>query len=168
MHQTNPSQLLLQSVGLALFGVACLQDWALRLVPNRVPLAIAAVGLCLQATDGTLLPALIAAVVVFFAAAFCWRRSWLGGADVKLFGAGALLVPPHAAIGFVLATCVAGGLLALVYALASRLVPAPSRVRPLTRLHRYLRLEQRRLRRRGPLPYATAIAAGAAFISLRG
>ena len=162
----TPTHLLLLSAGLALFGLACLQDWALRLVPNRVPAAIAAVGLTLRVADGTALVALPVAIAVFTAAVLCWRRGWMGGADVKLLGAGALLVPPGGVAGFVLATCIAGGVLALAYAALSCIVPPPSPIRPLTYLRRYLRLEQRRLRRRGPLPYATAIAAGAAFILL--
>ena len=87
---------------------------------------------------------------------------------MKLLAAGALLAPPSAVTTFVLATCLAGGVLALGYAALSRIAPPPSPIRPATRLRRYLRLEQRRLRRRGPLPYATAIAAGAAFVLLGG
>ena len=162
------SQLLLLSSGLALFAVASLQDMAMRLVMNRIPLAIAAAGLALRGLDGTALLGLLAAGTVFFVAACCWQRGWLGGADVKLFGAGALLVPPHLVAAFVLVSCLAGGVLALAYAGLGLIAPAPSALRPLTRARRYWRVELRRLRRRGPLPYATAIAAGAAFISLGG
>ena len=167
-EKLDTMHLLLLSAGLALFGLACLQDWAMRLVPNRVPAAIALLGLVLRLVDGTLLLGLLAAFIVFFIAAFCWRRGWLGGADVKLFGAGALLVPPGAASGFVLVSCIAGGILAILYTIAARFVPPPAPVRPLSQLRRYLRLEQRRLQRRGPLPYATAIAAGATFVLLGG
>lgn len=167
-EQLNTTHLLLLSSGLALFGIACLQDWAMRLVPNRVPAAIAIMGLGLRCIDGMVVPALLAAGIVFFVAAFCWRRGWLGGADVKLFGAGALLVPPAAASGFVIVSCLAGGVLAVLYAGLSHLVPPPEPIRPLSYLRRYLRVEQRRLQRRGPLPYATAIAAGATFVLLGG
>jgi prepilin peptidase CpaA len=165
---TTLTNLVLLPAGIALFVLACLQDWAMRLVPNRVPAAIAAVGLACRIIDGSVLIGLLAAFIVFFIAALCWRRGWLGGADVKLFGAGALLVPPGAVLGFVLATCLAGGLLAALYGVLSFFVPPPSPVRPLSYLRRYWRLEQRRLQRRGPLPYATAIAAGATFILLGG
>ena len=140
----------------------------MRLVPNRVPAAIASLGIAVRLLDGTLGWGLLAAFAVFCVAAACWRRGWLGGADVKLFGAGALLVPPGAALAFVLASCLAGGLLALLYLGLSRIVPPPAPQRPLTHLRRYLRLEQRRLQRHGPLPYATAIAAGAIFVLFRG
>ena len=168
MHLLALFQFMMLSAGLALFGLACLQDCAMRLVPNSVPAAIAVTGLALRLGDGTALAGVLMAAAVFGGAFFCWRRGWLGGADVKLLGAGALLVPPGAVTTFVLATCLAGGLLALGYAALSHIAPPPSPVRPATHLRRYMRLEQRRLRRRGPLPYATAIAAGATFVLLGG
>ena len=168
VQQFNTWHLLLCSAGLALFGLACMQDWAFRIVPNRVPAAIAATGMVLRVAEGSLLRGLLAATAVFCLAVLCWRRGWIGGADVKLFTAGTILVSPGSAAGFVLASCLAGGFLAVAYAAVSCLTPPPSATRPVSRLRRYLRLEQRRLRRRGPLPYATAIAAGAAFILLRG
>ena len=161
-------QLLLQSSGLALFGIACLQDWAMRLVPNRVPLGIFSVGLGLRLADGTLLQGLAASALVLLLTALCWRRGWLGGADVKLFAAGAMLVAPSSTPTFILASCVAGGVLALAYIGMSFVAPAPSPGRPLTRMRRYARLELRRLHRRGPLPYATAISVGVAFVLLGG
>lgn len=51
------------------FGLAALQDIALRLVPNGVPLAIAAVGVALRVMDGNLLAGLVAGVGVFVTAA---------------------------------------------------------------------------------------------------
>lgn len=149
--------------GMALLLVACLYDCALRIVPNAVPSALAAFGLALRALSGDLVQGLLAAGVIFLLAACCWRRGWLGGADVKLLGASALLGAPGMACGFVLATCLGGGVLALVYLLLGRLVGPPGpRPPPKSVFRRLLRMEQRRLRRRGPLPYATAIAFGAA------
>ncbi len=164
----DATRMLLIAAGLALFGIGCMQDWALRLVPNRVPAAIAVIGVLLRLNDGTLLGGLLAGTIVFVIATLCWLRGWLGGADVKLFAAGTLLMTPSSAPSFVLASCLAGGILAVAYVALSRIVPKPPSGRPRSRLRRYLRLEQRRLHRRGPLPYATAIAAGAAFILLRG
>jgi prepilin peptidase CpaA len=163
MHVVAPClQIGLAVVGMALLLVACLYDWALRIVPNAVPSAIAVSGLALRALSGDLVESLLAAGVIFLLAVCCWRRGWLGGADVKLLGAGALLGAPGMACGFVLATCLGGGVLALVYLLVGRLVGPPGpRPAPNAVFRRLLRIEQRRLRRRGPLPYATAIAFGA-------
>lgn len=163
----SPSETL-KLVSMGCFGLAALRDVALRLVPNAVPLAIAAVGTALRVMDGDLLTGLVAGVVVFAAAAACWRRGWLGGADVKLFGAGALLVRPGAAFAFVLTACMAGGVLALLYWLAGRLVALPSATRPSNVLARLVRVERRRLRRGGPLPYAVAITAGVCFTLWQG
>ena len=149
-------------VGAALLLLSCLYDWALRIVPNFIPLAIAVSGAVLRALSGNLATGLLAAAIVFFLAAVCWRRGWLGGADVKLLGAGTLLAPPASACGFVLATCLSGGVLALVYLLLGRLVAPPGpRAASASLLQRIVRVERRRLQRRGPLPYATAIAFGA-------
>ncbi len=154
--------------GLELFALACLQDWALRLVSNRVPAGITIVAIFLRLADGTLVLAIPAAVSVLIAAVCLWKQGWLGGADVKLFAAGALLVPPAAVTSFILVSCIAGGLLAVLYACIGYIVRPPSSQRPTNRLRRYLRLEQRRLVRRGPLPYATAISIGAYFVLLGG
>jgi prepilin peptidase CpaA len=154
----------LELIAVVLFALAALQDMAFRLVSNRVPLGIAVLGGILRATEGDLAAGLLAAVVVFAVAAFCWRRGWLGGADVKLFGAGALLVPPSAAFGFVLSACLAGGVLAILYWLLGRLAGPPATARPSGFLQRLARVERRRLRRGGPLPYAVAVTAGVCFI----
>ncbi len=154
---------IVEAAGMTLFGIAMFRDVMVRLVPNEVPLAIAALGAALRALDGNLLASLAASALVFLAAALCWRRGWLGGADVKLFGAGALLVPPTAAFGFVLSSCLAGGVLAVGYWLLGRVTAPPSIARPAGLLRRLIRVERRRLRRGGPLPYAVAIAAGACF-----
>ena len=168
MHPASTIDLMLLSTGLALFAISSLQDWALRLVPNSIPVAIALIGLMLRIRGGNAMGALIGGSIVFVSAALCWRRGWLGGADVKLFTAGAVLVPPVSTADFVLASCLAGGVLAVAYSLLARMVPPPASRRPTTLWRRYCRLEQRRLQRHGPLPYATAIAAGATFILLRG
>ena len=119
--------------------------------------------------EGRLLWGLVSGIVVFALAFLCWRMRWIGGADVKMLAAAAILMPPAATASFVLDTAVAGGLLGLLYLLARRLIPAP---RPATRvagrqaglLARVLRAERWRIHRGGPLPYACAIALGALFI----
>ena len=156
--------MLAGSAVLLLEAGAC--DIATRTVPNRVPAMLAAVGAALRLESGHLAGALAAALTVGVLAFFCWRRGWLGGGDVKLLAAAALLVAPARVPGLILAVALAGGVLSLLYLLLQALLPDPASPRPSNRLARILRVEHRRIRRRGPLPYASAIAAGAIFVLL--
>ena len=169
-HQLLPlASGALVAVAVLLLVLASLRDFATRLVPNRIPLALGAIGLILALLHHRLLWSLAGGVAVFAFTFLCWRMRWIGGADVKMLAAAAMLMPPAATANFVLDTAVAGGVLGLVYLLARRLVPAP---RPgLDRLNhraslfaRVLRAERWRIHRGGPLPYACAIALGALFI----
>lgn len=152
-------------VSVALLVGAALHDIATRTVPNWMPLGLMLAGLGLRLAQGGLPLGLAAAALVFAVAAFCWRRGWMGGADVKLFAACALVVPPGLVAGMILVISIAGGLLAVIYkllCLGLRLLPKPSRPgRPRGLLARIWRVERRRIRRLESLPYASAIAAGA-------
>jgi len=152
--------------GVLLLIVAGWCDIATRTVPNQIPAALAGIGIVLRMFAGDLLIALAVACVVFLLAFFCWRRGWLGGGDVKLFAAAALLVAPARVPGLVIDTALAGGMLALLYLALQAVLPAPAPARPAARLARVLRVEQWRIRHRAPLPYASAIAAGAIFVLL--
>lgn len=154
--------------GAALLAYAALHDIVARTVDNRVALAVALCGCLAQLAHGTLLHALPPAAAVFAAAAICWRLGWMGGADVKLFAAAALLVPQGTVLSLVGAITIAGGLLALPYYAARTRLPRPVRPRAKTMLPRVLRFEQWRLRRGGPLPYAVAIASGTLFVLSHG
>src|SRR5580765_3896245 len=94
---------------------AAAHDVAVRTVPNLMSLIVALSGLGLNTLDGRLLTALFNGGIVFAGAWYCWRKGWIGGGDVKLLGACALLVPPAAVPEFMLSTAVAGGVLALLY-----------------------------------------------------
>ncbi len=109
---------------------------------------------------------MVAGLVVFVLAAICWRRGWMGGGDVKLLAAAAIAVPPSLVLSFITAVALCGGVLALLYLVAGRMVAPPPASRPRSLLARALRVEQWRIRRGGPLPYACAIAAGGLFILL--
>jgi prepilin peptidase CpaA len=150
--------------GMALLLAAGVQDFATRLVSNQLSLAIALCGAGLRWREGNFWLGLAAAFAVFFVAAFCWRRGWLGGGDVKLLGAAAFFVAPGQIPALLLATSLAGGVLALLYlALAALPAPRPPRGPKANLPARILRAERWRIRRHGPLPYASAIAAGAVF-----
>ena len=152
----------------ALLLTAALHDAAFRTVPNRVAVLLAGCGIALRISAGDLPAGLAAAGLVFAAATICWRRGWMGGADVKLLGAAALLVPPLQVPALLAAVAIAGGLLTLPYLLARNRLARAATGRPTSLLARVARTERRRLRQGGPLPYAVAIAAGAGFTVLQG
>ena len=139
-------------------------DILTRLIPNFIPLALAVLGLVLRLADGSWPWALLAAGIVFGVALVCWLRGWMGGGDVKLLGACALLVPPVAVFPMVTAVGMAGGVLAFIYLVVRRVVsrprPVPTAQRPQSFLGRALRAERWRLARGTALPYAVAIAIG--------
>ncbi len=156
---------LLSTAALSLlFAVA--HDVAVRTVPNQIPLIVAAAGLGLNALDGQLVPAVFGGLLVFAGCWFCWRRGWIGGGDVKLLSACALLVPPATVPELVASTAISGGALALLYLALGAALERPrqgatiTRPRPTGLLRRVWRAERRRIRRRLSLPYACAIGAG--------
>lgn len=155
-------------IGIFLLCIAALHDIAARTVPNRLAAAVAAVGVVAQALQGTLVIALPTALGVFVLAALLWRRGWMGGGDVKLLGAAALLVPPWGVPAMIVGTALSGGVLALPYLVARHRLPCRPSPKPILLLTRALRVERWRLRRGGPMPYAVAIASGAFIVLARG
>jgi prepilin peptidase CpaA len=152
--------------GAALLVMASLHDLVARTIPNWLAGALAVLGFVLRALTASLLGGVVAGLVVFVLAAICWRRGWMGGGDVKLLAAAAIAVPPSLVLSFITAVALCGGVLALLYLVAGRMVAPPPATRPRSLLARALRVEQWRIRRGGPLPYACAIAAGGLFILL--
>jgi len=157
--------------GAILLVAAALHDVAARTIPNWVSLGLCALGVLLRGLDGTLVAGLSLGLVVFVFATLCWKLGCWGGGDVKLISAAAVFVPPGHVGDLVLATSLAGGVVALVY-LAGRELrkrrPRPVGARPQGLVARILRVERRRFGRGGPLPYASAIAAGTLFIIFAG
>jgi prepilin peptidase CpaA len=151
--------LIIASIGLLI--LAALHDVAARIVPNWICLTLTLLGLGARADSGTFIYSLILSAFVFFVAAFCWRRGWMGGGDVKLLGAAATLVAPAVVLSMVTLVAFAGGGLAVIYLILRKTVTAVPALRPAPPLLRILRAEAWRIRRGAPLPYACAIAAGA-------
>jgi prepilin peptidase CpaA len=159
---TNPAlfHLILLCAAATSLMFAMAHDVAVRTVPNRVSLIVAVAGLGMNALDGQLGPALFGGGVVFAGCWYCWRNGWIGGGDVKLLSACALVVPPALVPELVLSTAIAGAVLALLYLALGRLLPSSATPRPTGLLRRVWRAERRRIRRRLSLPYACAISAG--------
>jgi prepilin peptidase CpaA len=144
---------------------AAAHDVAVRTVPNGLSLLVAAAGLGLNVLDGQLGRALLSGGLVFAGAWYCWRRGWIGGGDVKLLGACAVLVPPAVVPELILSTAIAGGVLALCYVVLARVLPGDATPRPAILIRRVWRVERRRIRRGLSLPYSCAIAAGVLLTS---
>ena len=151
-------------LSLLLLAIAALHDVVTRTVSNGLVAALAATGLGIQVLQGELLMAALAALAVFSVAALGWQRGWMGGGDVKLLGAAALLVPPSSVPTMIAAITMAGLPLAIIYLLCRHRITLRRGLVPPGLLGRIARIERRRLRRGGPLPYAVAIASGVAFI----
>jgi len=149
----------------SLLAAAALYDLGYRLIPDFLPGMLAGLAITARLAEGwsSLGVALLVSLVVFALLGFLALRGLIGGGDVKLGAAAALLVPVRSADDFVLATALAGGVLALLYLLAGLVLRARRRPsgRPASRLARIARTEAWRIRRGGPLPYGIAIAAGA-------
>ncbi len=158
--------LIVLAAGMLLF--ATLHDIAFRTIPNWLSAMLAVDGGVLRLLDHDLLAGIGCGLVIFALAAICWWRGWLGGGDVKLLAATALLVPPPLVPGYVVAVALAGGVLALLYLLLARLVPAPRRYHSASLLWRVVVVECRRIRRQASLPYATAISAAAILMIVKG
>lgn len=145
---------------------AAARDIATRLIPDPVPIAIAVIGVAARLFEGWAAAgvSLLLAVAVFLVLVPVSARGWLGGGDVKLLSAMAAGLPPGYTWDFVVATVFVGGVLGIAYILGRRLAPETRVVGGATLLRRVLAVEAWRIRRRGPLPYAVAIAGGGVFL----
>ncbi len=140
-----------------------LHDVAVRTVPNTVSSLIGLLGLCHAQLHHVLLVSLTAASIVSIAGAFAWRASMLGAGDVKLIGASSLFIQPGQLPLLLMATAIAGGVLACLYLGLKRVLPNPAHERPASLARRLCRIELWRIGRRGPLPYAVAISSATLF-----
>jgi prepilin peptidase CpaA len=140
------------------------RDVMTRTVPNWVPLSLAVLGTSFAALHARLAWGVGFGLILLLLCIVCWNRGWMGGADAKLLGAAAVAVDPANAETFLLAVTLFGGLLAVCYLAAQYLLPPPGPTSPNRLVPRVLRVEIWRIRHRGPLPYACAIAAGTLFV----
>jgi prepilin peptidase CpaA len=142
---------------------AALHDIAARTVPNWLPLCLMLLGCGARLTDHSLLAGVAVALATFVALFGLWLAGTMGGGDVKLWAATALLIPPllQPELAFLFRVLLFGGALAILYLLLRFCVPRPRASRQGNRLRRIVRAEAWRIGRHAPLPYACAIAAGA-------
>jgi prepilin peptidase CpaA len=170
VHHSVPVDFLLV-LGVAVLIFSACHDFAFRTVPNTASVLLLVLGLALRLVDGNInglgWSAAIAATVLVITFIF-WRLGWMGGGDVKLLTAASFFLPPtlQAQAHLLSGTALAGGVLAILYLVGSALVRRPKGQRPQALLPRILRCEQWRLSRKGPLPYAAAIAVGGVIATL--
>ena len=163
---------LFAAAALAILCLAAWRDVATRTIPNGLSLALAALGIACRSVEGwpAVATSLAAATALFILLLICHARGAIGGGDVKLLSALALGLPPLGSYQVVVATALAGGVLALVYLLLPRLLAAagPRAAGPCgSALQRIAAVEAWRIRRRGPMPYGVAIGIGGAFVLLQ-
>lgn len=151
--------------------LAALADIATRIIPDWVAALLALLGLAVRAFAGLygLGLSIALAAVLFLVLVLLHARGAMGGGDVKLAAATALGLSPEALYQFVLATALAGGVLALIH-LVLRAIFSGARVTPPPRgapcLRRVAAAERWRIARRGALPYGVAIACGGIWVVL--
>jgi prepilin peptidase CpaA len=125
----------------ALMIFAGSMDLLTMTIPNRIPLALAAVFACMVPLSGLAwsevgLHAAVAAAALL-AGIICFARGWIGGGDAKLFAAAALWFGPHHILEYTMLAAILGGVLTL-FILFGRRIPLPAglvRQEWLARLH---------------------------------
>ena len=160
---------ILTTVVLVACSVALATDLAARRIPNWLTLALALFALAFHATGGwsSFVVSLAIMSAVTGLGLFAFTRGWLGGGDVKLLAAGAAAFGWPDCVDFLIYTSLAGGLISLAVLLQRR--QAFTTLRNALRAMLYFRFEN--FERSAPakgimLPYAGAIALGAASVAL--
>ncbi|WP_109120752.1 prepilin peptidase [Azospirillum sp. TSO22-1] len=167
----TPADAILMAVTPVYLGAAFC-DVAARIIPDRAPVALLAVGVGVALLAGPGLPwgALGAGLAVFIGLAVVAGGA-LGGGDIKLAAASAVLLGAGRTPDLLLLTALAGGVLAAGYLMARAVLrrlpaqrcPMPGKATGRWR-HRcavVLAAERRRIRRGAGLPYGVAIATAA-------
>jgi prepilin peptidase CpaA len=156
------------AIGLLL---AVVYDLKQRRIPNKVSAFVLVTGLAMRGWEGGpsgALFGLLAAVLIMALLYAPWRAGGLGGGDVKLAAAAGAWVDLRHLHWFLLATALAGGLVAAAYYLRSS-----AAARAETRANLVLAAARQELppvpsNRKGhpSVPYALAISAGASIALL--
>lgn len=146
-------------LGAALFAIAAYGDVKTRRIPNALVAAVAALGffrLMFTGDPSAALYTVAASGVVFIATFLLFWRGVLGGGDVKLMSAAALLVGYHDLIAFLFVMSICGALISLAVFATQKLAPwtaPPAQEPPQTPA-------------RLTVPYGVAIAAAGVFTLL--
>jgi prepilin peptidase CpaA len=154
-------QLIVLLLGIGIFAVVAYGDIRTRRIPNEMIVAILALAAFRIAMDGDPragLFTLAAAAGLFVSTFLLFWRGLLGGGDVKLIGATALLVGYHSFFEFLFVMSVSGALIAVAVLARDRLGPRRETAAPAT--------EDQELSARLTVPYGVAIAAAGIVVLL--
>jgi prepilin peptidase CpaA len=119
-------QMMILLLGIALFAAAAYGDVRTRRIPNELALGVGALGLLRMMLAGdptTAFYTLGAAAVVFAVTFLLFRRDLVGGGDVKLLTAAALLIGHHDLLDFLLLMSLCGAFISLAMLTADKLGP---------------------------------------------
>jgi prepilin peptidase CpaA len=146
-------QLIILFLGICIFAVVAYGDMRTRRIPNELIVAILALAAFRIAVDGDAragLYTLAAAAALFIATFLLFWRGLLGGGDVKLIGATALLIGYHNFFEFLFVMSISGALVAVAVLARDRLGLRRATTAP---------LEEQEAQARLTVPYGVAIAA---------
>jgi prepilin peptidase CpaA len=157
-------QLIVLLLGLGIFAIVAYGDIRTRRIPNELIVAILALAAFRIAIEGDPRAGIytLAAAAALFAATFLlFWRGLLGGGDVKLIGATALLVGYHSFFEFLFVMSVSGALIAVAVLARDRLGARRATAPPLEEQE-----APEEARARLTVPYGVAIAAAVIVVLL--
>ncbi len=145
--------------------IAVCSDLRSRIIPDTCSAIVAVSGLLITVVikDSNPLASLMVAACLLAGLAVLSGNDVLGGGDVKLISAVSFLFDPGQVLVLLCLIAVSGGVIASVYAL----LRAVLRNRPII-MNGFLGAEASRIVGEGSLPYAAAIASGAAILAVGG
>ena len=154
---------------LAACSVAVVTDVTTRRIPNLLTAALAIAALAVHAFAGwsSLGIAVATMIGVLLLGFVAFSFGWLGGGDVKLLAAGAAALGLPDAVPFLIYTALAGGVFAVIFAIAlGRVGNVFESVRLALRPFAFKGTVAVAPSKPITLPYAVAIASGAAAVAL--
>jgi prepilin peptidase CpaA len=164
--------------GLFLVGVCAWTDMKDRLIPNRIVIVIAAIGIAqsLLLAPGLVWRSLLAALVVFCGLGIFSHYKIIGGGDLKLITAVSLLTQPEQIGMLLVEIALAGGVLSCIYLAAHYALknsrPHQTTVKevgsPPAGVALIIARERERIAARAHIPYAVAVLGGLVIFTARG
>ena len=167
-HSLLAVQTIAWTIALGALLASALTDLRSRIIPNEFVLlvALSGIGISIWLRPGEAWISFLVAAIAFLALAVACHYRLIGGGDVKLISALALLFPPDLVGWLLMNIALAGGVLSCFYIAARSLVSKPSMMRHTagarasSGLQRWIEAEKTRIADRKSLPYGIAILGG--------